>query len=200
MAIRKASVVSTPPCLAIRATAAASEGVALWSPNLDAEGEEADFPLFGVLRHQTQGMGGQGGSGPSFDEGAMGAPGGSRGTVRGPVRSRLPRPSSFVSQATILRLAEGGAVPRGRVRPAGGGLPAGIEIIGGELLGVGLQPGDRLVGLDGVSVADQSAVVSHVLSARGRGASTIRADLVRAVSGVAHPFVVVVEQPYPEAP
>ncbi len=110
-----------------------------------------------------------------------------------------PTPKSArASIQQVLRWAEKQIVPRGITRPAGDGMPAGIELHDVEALGLGLLPGDRLITVDGVSVLERSQVVGAVLGARSRRAQAMTAGLVRRTKeGPVH-FTVVVEQPYPE--
>lgn len=109
-----------------------------------------------------------------------------------------PPISTRASVKQVLHWAENQIVPRGVARPAGAGMPAGIELhdVGG--LGLGLLPGDRLVTVDGISVLERSQVVGAVLGARSRRAEAMTAGLVRRTKAGPVHFTVVVEQPYPE--
>lgn len=102
------------------------------------------------------------------------------------------------SVAQVLKWAEHQIVPRGITRPAGFGMPAGIELYDVGGLGLGLLPGDRLVTVDGISVLERSQVVGAVLGARARRAEAMTAGLVRRTKDGPLHFTVVVEQPYPE--
>jgi hypothetical protein len=135
------------------------------------------------------------------------APGGALAEVQGTTTSpgkaqkkALP-PSPQNARASVhevLKWAELKLVPQGITREAAGGLPAGIELFGVSVLGIGLVDGDRLITVDGVSVLDRGQVVGAVLGARSRRAEAMTAGLVRRTAQGVETFSIVVEQPYPE--
>lgn len=107
-----------------------------------------------------------------------------------------PTPVVTLPSAVVLGLAERGAMPRGRAVPAAHDLPAGIEILDGNALGIGWYPGDRLVLVDGVPVTDRAEVVRHVLAGRAQRAPLITATLARRTKAGVVTYRVLVEQPY----
>lgn len=105
----------------------------------------------------------------------------------------------FVSAATVLRLAESGARPRGVPVAAEGGRPAGLRLVQVAGLGIGLRDGDVLTRAVGQPAASSSAVVQAVLVARSRGARVLEGEFWRGNER----WVLRVEQPYvsrPEGP
>jgi hypothetical protein len=125
---------------------------------------------------------------------------GDRASPSSPSSPRLgpvPAPVVSLSSSVVLGLAERGAVPRGKAVPASPELPAGIEIIDGAALGIGWHPGDRLVLVDGVPVADRAEVVRRVLEGRARRAPVVTATVARRTKSGVFTYRVLVEQPYP---
>jgi hypothetical protein len=79
---------------------------------------------------------------------------------------------------------------------ADAGLPPGLEVRGAEALGVGWDPRDRLVAVDGAPVVDHASVVQQVLAARERGARELVATVARRTPRGVETYEVIVEQPY----
>jgi hypothetical protein len=103
-----------------------------------------------------------------------------------------------LSQAQVLSLARGSGTPRGASRSAAGALPAGIEILDGQGLGIGWFPGDRLILVAGVPVADRGSVISRVIELRSSHVPLITATLARRTPDGVRLFEVHIEQPYLE--
>jgi hypothetical protein len=98
----------------------------------------------------------------------------------------------FVSAATVLKLAEGRAMPRAVPAAASGARPAGLRLVGVGGLGIGMRDGDVLTRVLGGGVGSVGDVVARVIAARGRRAPEISAEFWR--DGEA--WSLVVEQPY----
>jgi hypothetical protein len=108
-------------------------------------------------------------------------------------RGRLP--GVRIQAERVLRLAMGGARPRGIPVPAGYGHPAGIAVFGASNLGIGVKDGDVLAQVDGMAVTEEAEVVTLILSARGARARSTSGILWRGTRS----YALVVEQPYPQA-
>jgi hypothetical protein len=102
----------------------------------------------------------------------------------------------FISRGTVLRLANGAAMPRGALVPAVGGRPAGLRLSGVSALGIGMRDGDVLTQVLGASVASAGDVIQRVIAARARHARDISGEFWR--DGVR--WSLVVEQPYVDEP
>ncbi|HSC88574.1 MAG TPA: hypothetical protein VLC09_14930 [Polyangiaceae bacterium] len=107
----------------------------------------------------------------------------------------VPRGDLAIGVAQVLDWARAETVPRARFR-AQDALPAGLEIDGGAAFVAELEPGDRLIEVDGVPITDREQVVRQVLEARGRGQSAIAATFVRLTETGPARFVVTIQQPY----
>jgi hypothetical protein len=115
-------------------------------------------------------------------------------------QKRKPGPPAklgvFVSAATVLRLAQGSAMPRAVAVGPQGARPAGLRLIGVSGLGIGMRDGDVLTSVLGARVGATGEVVSRVIAARARRAREISGEFWR--NGV--PGSIVVEQPYLDEP
>lgn len=137
---------------------------------------------------------------PSESTLASGSPDGARAPQSKVKSPPVPPASVTLTRRTVLALAQKKVVPRGVRRPSSGDLPAGIEIVGGQGLGIGWYPGDRLIAVEGVSVSEPGLVVGRVLELRRQRAAVIRATLARRTAAGVRTFVVLVEQPYADSP
>jgi hypothetical protein len=101
--------------------------------------------------------------------------------AKGAKRSaKAPRdPSLFIDAATVLRLANGGARPRGTFVGPAGKRPPGLLLAGVSNLGVGVADGDVLFQVEGVPATDEGTVVGIVLSARAHREKTVSGRLWR---------------------
>jgi hypothetical protein len=99
-----------------------------------------------------------------------------------------------ISSAQVLSLAARRAMPDAAPVRASAEHPAGLQLRGVSALGIGLQDGDVLTEAAGQRASSVAAVVGVVLAARSRHSPEISGRFFRA--GV--PYVVVVEQPYPQ--
>jgi hypothetical protein len=88
-------------------------------------------------------------------------------------------PSVYVSERTILRLANARAVPRAQSVAATGERPGGVQLFGVSALGVGMQDGDVITEVAGRPVRGEGDIVVIVLSARSRQAPAISAVFYR---------------------
>jgi hypothetical protein len=103
-------------------------------------------------------------------------------------------PVVFVSQKTVLGLANSGARPRGAFVAANGVRPAGLRLTGVGALGIGLQDGDVLTRALGQPVTATGAVIQAVLAARAQHAAVLDGEFWRGPQR----YVIRVEQPYVE--
>lgn len=108
----------------------------------------------------------------------------------------VPAPVVALAEQHVLNLAARGTMPRGVSRPASHDLPAGIEILDGDGLGIGWFPGDRLILVDEVPVTDRASVVRRVLEGRARREAVITATLARRTQSGVVTYRVLVDQPY----
>jgi hypothetical protein len=120
---------------------------------------------------------------------------GSRGSHGAGEKAGRSPPSIRVSEAVVLRLANAGRKPTGRPVPAEGMRPAGIQVFGAAALGLGVRDGDVLTHVSEVPVTSVGQVVALVIAARGARQKSIVGRLWRGEKS----YVIVVEQPYPEA-
>jgi hypothetical protein len=116
----------------------------------------------------------------------------------GPLRLRpAPQPASiFVSQSTVLRLAQTTARPQGSFVGAAAGHPAGLRLTGVAALGIGVQDGDILVEALGVTPHSPGQVIGAIIQARAQHLRFLSGKLWRH----GKTFSITVEQPYLEAP
>lgn len=126
---------------------------------------------------------------PTEPRAAKGRPAQRGAKAKGQAQER----SLFVSAATVLRLAETRARPRGAPVKADGVRPAGLRLVHVAELGVGLRDGDVLTRAVGQPALSTSAVVRAVLLARAKGARVLEGEFWRG----GERWVLRVEQPYP---
>jgi hypothetical protein len=100
-----------------------------------------------------------------------------------------------LSAGTVLRLANARAMPNAVPVVAEGQRPAGLRLSAVSRLGVGVRDGDVLSHVAGSPVTQVSAVVSMVLAARARRATSVDGTLWRGSQS----FPIQVEMPYPVA-
>jgi hypothetical protein len=112
---------------------------------------------------------------------------------KGAKSSPSVKPSSlFVSQATVLKLANSGARPRGAFVVATEQHPAGLHLSGVAGLGIGLQDGDILIEALGVTPRAPEQVIGAIIEARAKQARFLSGTLWRR----GQTFRITVEQPY----
>lgn len=104
-------------------------------------------------------------------------------------------PVVFVSQKTVLGLANARAMPRGALVAANGVRPAGLRLSGVGALGIGLQDGDVLTRALGQPATATGVVIQAVLVARAHHAAVLEGEFWRG----AQRYVIRVEQPYVES-
>lgn len=112
---------------------------------------------------------------------------------------KKPRPRAtpvvFVSEKTVLGLANARVMPRGVLVPANAVRPAGLRLSGVGALGIGLQDGDVLTRALGQPVTAAGAVIQAVLVARAHHASVLEGEFWRGTQR----YLLRVEQPYTES-
>jgi hypothetical protein len=124
-------------------------------------------------------------TGPLADKGSV-----PRSRAKHPIRKSGG--GIFVDATTVLRLANSGVVPDGRLVPARASHPAGISLLNVSALGVGLHDGDVLTEVEGQPVRSKSQVVALVLVGRQRHVPTMSGVFYR--DGA--PWRLTVEMPY----
>jgi hypothetical protein len=117
-----------------------------------------------------------------------------RGSARPAPRAKPA--ALFVSQATVLKLAESAARPQGAFVPRTAEHPAGLRLAGVGALGIGVQDGDILVEALGVAPRSPGDIIGAVLQARAQNARFLSGTLWRR----GDTFRITVEQPYLPAP
>jgi hypothetical protein len=120
---------------------------------------------------------------------------------RARVRSRAPvKPGPpaalFVSQATVLRLAQTSARPRGSFVAETADHPAGLLLSGVAGLGIGVRDGDILVDALGAIPRSAGQVIGAIIEARAKQARYLSGRIWRQ----GQTFAITVEQPYVPAP
>lgn len=126
---------------------------------------------------------------------APATPAGAKAAKKRTVAKAAPR-GVFVSAETVLKLANGGARPRGVAVKAEGKRPAGLKLTNVGGLGIGLRDGDVLTRAVGQSALSSGAVVQAVLIARANRAPFLDGEFWRD----GERYTVRVEQPYPKSP
>ena len=104
--------------------------------------------------------------------------------------------SIFVSQATVLRLAQSAARPHGSFVSATPGHPAGLRLTGVAALGIGVQDGDILVEALGITPRSPGQIIGAIIEARAQHQRFLGGKLWRR----GKTFSITVEQPYLDAP
>jgi hypothetical protein len=124
---------------------------------------------------------------------ALAKPANSKASKRAgrPLRDLHAPHSVFVSQHTIIRLANARAVPTGQPVAASASRPAGIALAGVGALGIGLRDGDVLTEVAGRPARAEGQVVAAVLVALTRHERQISAVFFRG----AEKWLLVVELP-----
>jgi hypothetical protein len=118
--------------------------------------------------------------------------------TKAPVR-RSAKPSHkaapaalFVSAATVLKLSQSSARPRGSFVAASAQHPAGLHLSGVAGLGIGVQDGDILVEALGITPRGAGQVIGAIIEARAKQARFLSGTLWRQ----GQTFPITVEQPY----
>ena len=112
-------------------------------------------------------------------------------------RAAKPRPTAkpsalFVSEATVLKLAQSAARPRGSFVAQSPEHPAGLRLSGVAALGIGVQDGDILIEALGITPRAPGEIIGAIIEARAKQARFLSGTLWR--SGQTVPITV--EQPY----
>lgn len=108
------------------------------------------------------------------------------------VAAKGPPSALFVSQATVLKLAESAARPRGAFVGQTGEHPPGLRLSGVASLGIGLQDGDILIEALGIAPRGPGEVIGAIIEARARNARLLSGTVWRQ----GQTFRLTVEQPY----
>jgi hypothetical protein len=109
-------------------------------------------------------------------------------------KARPPaKPSAlFVSEATVLRLAQSAARPRGSFVAQSPEHPAGLRLSGVAALGIGVQDGDILIEALGITPRAPGQIIGAIIEARAKQARFLSGTLWRQ----GQTFAITVEQPY----
>jgi hypothetical protein len=109
-------------------------------------------------------------------------------------KPRAPaKPSAlFVSEATVIKLAQSAARPRGSFVAQSPDHPAGLRLSGVAALGIGVQDGDILIEALGIPPRSAGEIIGAIIEARAKQARFLSGTLWR--SG--QTFAITVEQPY----
>jgi hypothetical protein len=124
---------------------------------------------------------------PSFEVATK--PHGAR--VARPVAKAKPS-ALFVSEATVLRLAQSSARPQGSFVAQSDQHPAGLRLSGVAALGIGVQDGDILIEALGITPRAPGQVIGAIIEARAKQARFLSGTLWRQ----GQTFPITVEQPY----
>ena len=118
--------------------------------------------------------------------------------TKSPAR-RAPKPRAaakpaalFVAEATVLKLAQSAARPRGTFVVQSAEHPAGLRLSGVAALGIGVQDGDILIEALGIAPRSPGEIIGAIIEARAKQARFLSGTLWR--SG--QTFPITVEQPY----
>jgi len=98
----------------------------------------------------------------------------------------------FVSDATVLRLAQSSARPHGSFVAKSSEHPAGLRLSGVAALGIGVQDGDILVEALGITPRAPGEIIGAIIEARAKQARFLSGTLWRQ----GQTFPITVEQPY----
>jgi hypothetical protein len=109
-------------------------------------------------------------------------------------KARPPaKPSAlFVSESTVLKLAQSAVRPRGSFVAQSPEHPAGLRLSGVAALGIGVQDGDILIEALGITPRAPGEIIGAIIEARAKQARFLSGTLWR--SG--QTFPITVEQPY----
>ena len=106
----------------------------------------------------------------------------------------LAKPSAlFVSEATVLKLAQSAARPRGSFVAKSLEHPAGLRLSDVAALGIGVQDGDILIEALGITPRAPGQIIGAIIEARAKQARFLSGTLWRQ----GQTFPITVEQPYP---
>ncbi|HYP87111.1 MAG TPA: hypothetical protein VEQ59_03145, partial [Polyangiaceae bacterium] len=103
-----------------------------------------------------------------------------------------PPRALFVGRATVLKLAQSAARPRGSFVAPSAEHPAGLRLSGVAALGIGLQDGDILIEALGITPRAPGEIVGAIIQARAQHAASLSGTLWRRGQS----FGITVEQPY----
>jgi hypothetical protein len=98
----------------------------------------------------------------------------------------------FVSEATVLKLAQSVARPRGSFVAQSPEHPAGLRLSGVAALGIGVQDGDILIEALGITPRGPGEIIGAIIEARAKQARFLSGTLWRQ----GQTFAITVEQPY----
>ena len=114
--------------------------------------------------------------------------------VRRAVKPRsLAKPSAlFVSEATVLKLAQSAVRPRGSFVGKSLEHPAGLRLSDVAGLGIGVQDGDILIEALGITPRTPGQIIGAIIEARAKQARLLSGTLWRQ----GQTFLITVEQPY----
>jgi len=112
-------------------------------------------------------------------------------------RAAKPRPAAkpsalFVSEATVLKLSQSAARPRGSFVAQSAEHPAGLRLSGVAALGIGVQEGDILIEALGITPRAPGEIIGAIIEARAKQARFLSGTLWRQ----GQTFAITVEQPY----
>lgn len=112
-------------------------------------------------------------------------------------RAAKPRPPAkpsalFVSEATVLKLAQSAARPRGSFVAQSPEHPAGLRLSGVAALGIGVQDGDILIEALGITPRAPGEIIGAIIEARAKQARFLSGTLWRQ----GQTFPITVAQPY----
>ena len=112
-------------------------------------------------------------------------------------RAAKPRPAVkpsalFVSEATVIKLAQSAARPGGTFVVQSREHPAGIRLTGVAGLGIGVQDGDILIEALGIPPRSPGEIIGAIIEARAKQARFLSGTLWRQ----GKTFPITVEQPY----
>lgn len=116
---------------------------------------------------------------------------GARGWQK-PALGAKPTSALFVSQATVLKLAQTTARPQGSFVAETAESPAGLRLLGVAALGIGVQDGDILIEALGITPRSPGQVIGAILEARSHKAAVLSGTLWRQGKLIR----IAVEQPY----
>jgi hypothetical protein len=114
----------------------------------------------------------------------------------GKAQAKAKPAALFVSEATVLRLAQGAARPRGSFVAASAEHPAGLRLTGVAALGIGLHEGDILVDALGIVPRAPEQIIGAIIEARAKQTRFLSGTLWRQ----GQTFRITVEQPYLPVP
>ena len=108
------------------------------------------------------------------------------------LQSKAKPAALFVSQATVLKLAQSAARPHGSFVAQTAEHPAGLRLTGVAALGIGVQDGDILIEALGITPHAPGQIIGAIIEARAKQARFLSGTLWRH----GQTFPITVEQPY----